>query len=133
MKPIDVKALEKAIRKYLPKELLVENELAQEDHTSVALDNHSKVQQTEAVKPEAEQAEDEKPEASDFENYRIKVHAMKTNLANIGAMTVSDMAKQLELALKKDNNVSYVQENHEQFLKAYEKVTVAVKAYIEKE
>ena len=70
-------------------------------------------------------------EESDFENYRIKVHAMKSNLANIGAMTASDMAKQLELALKNENNVSYVQEHHEEFMAAYEKVVSEVKTYIE--
>ncbi|MDD6037021.1 MAG: hypothetical protein PUC30_12695 [Lachnospiraceae bacterium] len=59
-------------------------------------------------------------EESDFENYRIKIHAIKSNLANIGAMGVSDMAKKLELALKKENNVSYVQENHEEFMAVYE-------------
>ena len=70
-------------------------------------------------------------EASDFENYRIKIHAMKANLANIGAMTVSDMAKRLELALKNENNVSYVQENHDEFMTAYERVVSEVKTYIE--
>ena len=70
-------------------------------------------------------------EASDFENYRIKVHAMKSNLANIGAVSVSEMAKQLEHALKDENNVSYVQEHHEEFLTVYEKVESEVKTYIE--
>ena len=70
-------------------------------------------------------------EESDFENYRIKVHAMKSNLANIGAMTASDMAKQLELALKNDNNVSYVKENHGEFMAVYENVVSEVKTYIE--
>ena len=60
-------------------------------------------------------------EESDFENYRIKIHAMKSNLGNIGAMTVSDMAKQLELSLENDNNVSYVKENHGKFMAAYER------------
>ena len=31
-------------------------------------------------------------------------------------MIVSDMAKQLELALKNENNVSYVRENHDEFM-----------------
>ena len=70
-------------------------------------------------------------EESDFENYRIKVHSMKSNLANIGAVTASDMAKQLELALKHENNVSYVQEHHEEFMAAYERVVSEVKTYIE--
>ena len=56
---------------------------------------------------------------------------MKSNLANIGAVSVSEMAKQLELALKKDNNVSYVQEHHDEFMAVYEKVVSEVKTYIE--
>ena len=70
-------------------------------------------------------------EESDFENYRIKIHAMKANLANIGAMVVSDMAKRLELALKNDNHVSYVQESHDEFMAVYEKVVSEVKTYME--
>ncbi|MGN1084840.1 MAG: Hpt domain-containing protein, partial [Lachnospiraceae bacterium] len=70
-------------------------------------------------------------EESDFEKYRIKVHAVKTNLANIGAMQVSEMAKQLELALKIDNNVTYVQEHHEEFMAIYESVVSEVETYLE--
>lgn len=70
-------------------------------------------------------------EASDFENYRIKVHAIKTNLANIGAGRVSEMAMQLELALKLDKNETYVQEHHEEFMKLLEKVMSEVERYLE--
>ena len=70
-------------------------------------------------------------EESDFENYRIKIHAIKTNLANIGAGSVSEMAKQLELALKNENNISYVQAHHEEFMAVYENVLSEVRTYIE--
>ena len=70
-------------------------------------------------------------EESDFDNYRVKVHAMKSNLANIGAKNTSDMAKRLELALKNDNDVSYVQENHDKFMKEYGRVVSEVKTYME--
>ena len=70
-------------------------------------------------------------EESDFENYRIKIHAVKTNLANIGAMKVSEMAKQLELSLKIENNVSYVQKHHEEFMATYERVVSEVETYME--
>ena len=72
-------------------------------------------------------------EESDFENYRIKIHAVKTNLANIGATSVSEIAKQLELALKNENDVSYVQEHHDEFMAAYRNVVAEVKAYIANE
>ena len=56
---------------------------------------------------------------------------MKSNLANIGAKNTSDMAKRLELALKNDNDVSYVQENHDKFMKEYGRVVSEVKKYME--
>ena len=67
---------------------------------------------------------------SDFDNYRIKVHAIKTNLANIGAMEASDMAKELELAIKNDNNIAYVQEHHAEFIAVFAQVLDEVKAYL---
>ena len=39
--------------------------------------------------------------------------------------------KKLQLALKNENNVSYVRENHEEFMAAYERVVSEVKTYIE--
>ena len=68
-------------------------------------------------------------EDCDFENYRIRVHSMKTNLANIGATKVSEMAKQLELALQ-ENRVSYVKEHHEEFMEIYERVRLEVQTYL---
>lgn len=69
-------------------------------------------------------------EASDFENYRIKVHAVKTNLANIGATQVSEMAKQLELAIKTEHDIDYVREHHSQFLAVFRQVVDEVKTYL---
>ena len=156
-KPIIAVKLEKMIRKYLPAELLLRNDLGQKEEISVSSDDHVKGAQAENGLVDWKKGkllcmEDEDfyremlqtfldshsdmqlsryYEESDFENYRIKVHAMKSNLANIGAVSVSEMAKQLELALKNDNNVSYVQEHHEEFMTVYEKVESEVKAYIE--
>ena len=70
-------------------------------------------------------------EKSDFENYHIKVHAIKTNLANIGAVKVSEKAKQLELAIKLNNNVTYVREHHEEFMAIYARVVSEVATYLE--
>ena len=130
------------IQKYLPKELLLKNELRQKEEIPDESDTHAKVAQSENglvdwKKGRALCMEDEEfyrevlqilldsnydmelrkyYDESDFENYRIKIHAIKSNLANIGAVSVSDMAKQLELALKNENNVSYVRENHDEFM-----------------
>ncbi|MDD6810994.1 MAG: ATP-binding protein, partial [Lachnospiraceae bacterium] len=156
-KPIIAAKLEKMIQKYLPEELLLKNELGQKEEILVESGDSVKAAQSENCLVDWKEGRlfcmnDEEfyremlqtfldspsamelrryYEESDFENYRIKIHAIKTNLANIGAMTASDMAKQLELALKNENNVSYVQENHEEFMKAYERVVSEVKTYME--
>ena len=156
-KPIIAVKLEKMIQKYLPAELLLRNDLGQKEEIPVESGDHDKGAQSENGLVDWKKGkllcmEDEEfyremlqtfldshsdiqltryYEESDFENYRIKVHAMKSNLANIGAVSVSEMAKQLELALKKDNNVSYVQEHHDEFMAVYEKVVSEVKTYIE--
>ena len=72
-------------------------------------------------------------DASDFQNYRIKVHAMKTNLANVGAVEVSEVAKKLELALKNENDEQYVKKHHEEFMILYQLVVDAVEEYLKQE
>lgn len=155
-KPVIAEKLEKMIQKYLPAELL-RNDLGQKDEIPVTSAEHDNDAQSENGLVDWKKGrllcmEDEdfyreilqtfldSPsamelrryyEVSDFENYRIKVHAMKSNLANIGAVSASEMAKQLELALKNENDVSYVQEHHEEFLTVYEKVESEVKTYME--
>jgi signal transduction histidine kinase/DNA-binding NarL/FixJ family response regulator/HPt (histidine-containing phosphotransfer) domain-containing protein len=57
--------------------------------------------------------------AQDWENYRITVHALKSTSLTIGAAELSEQAKALEMACK-ENNIAYVQENHEQVLERYE-------------
>ena len=156
-KPIIAVKLEKMIRKYLPEELLLENDLGQKEEIPVESGEHVKDAQSEDSfvdwnKGKALCMGDEEfyrdilqifidspsamelrqyYEEADFEKYRIKIHAIKSNLANIGAMVPSDMAKQLELALKNENNVSYVQENHDEFMTVYERVVAEVKTYLE--
>ena len=156
-KPIIAANLEKMIQKYLPEALLLTNALGKKEEIPAESGVHSQGKQSENSLVDWKKGkllcmEDEEfyremlqifldspsamelrryYEESDFENYRIKIHAMKSNLANIGAVIVSDMAKQLELALKNENNVSYVQENHDEFMAVYEKVVSEVKTYIE--
>ena len=145
------------IQKYLPEELLLKNDLGQKEEILVEFGNYVKDAQSENSlvdwkKGKVYCMDDEEfyremlqtfldspsamelrryYEESDFENYRIKIHAIKTNLANIGAVSVSEMAKQLELALKNENNVSYVQAHHEEFMAVHENVVSEVRTYIE--
>jgi len=69
-------------------------------------------------------------EICDWENYRIKVHAVKTNLASIAADGASEMAKRLEYALKNNNDIAYVQEHHDEFILMYRRVQADVEAYL---
>ena len=71
--------------------------------------------------------------AEDFENYRIKIHAAKTNLMNIGAKESSELAKKMELSLKNGEGTDCVKEHHEEFLAIYHKVVLAVKEYMDSE
>ena len=156
-KPIIAAKLENMILKYLPEELVLKADLGQKEENPVESDGHIKDEQAENGLVDWKEGKalclgDEDfyreilqtflvshsdaelrryYEESDFENYRIRIHAVKTNLANIGAMKVSEMAKQLELALKIENNVSYVQEHHEEFMATYERVMSEVERYIE--
>ena len=157
-KPISLPKLEEVILKYLPKEL-VEKENAHgaeekaeyiEKYASVSGD----VKNADLVDWEKGRALCANNEAffrellgvftetkhdlelerylkeEDFENYRIKVHATKTNLANIGATEASEMAKKLELSIKTDNNIDYVREHHREFISVYRQVVEAVKTYL---
>ncbi len=65
-----------------------------------------------------------------IDNYRIKVHAMKSSAALIGAMTLSEKAKELEYAAK-DENVEYVSANHQEFLDEWNTYKEKLSIFIE--
>jgi HPt (histidine-containing phosphotransfer) domain-containing protein len=58
-------------------------------------------------------------EAQDWANYQITVHALKSTSLTIGAVELSEQAKALEMAYK-ENNITYVQDNHIGVLEHYE-------------
>ena len=156
-KPIAVAKLEEAILKYLPEELIDKGASQQKAPVDIPKPSESEKPQTHHVdwkkgriycmnnedffreilgifvESESDRELDRYLESSDFENYCIAVHAVKTNLANIGAMGASDMAKQLELAIKTENNVAYVQEHHAEFITVFRQVMDEVKAYLANE
>lgn len=57
----------------------------------------------------------------DFHNYTIKVHSLKSTAANIGAMQLSAMAKEHEMA-GKEERYEFIEEQSEHLLEAYQKV-----------
>ena len=153
-KPIDVSKLEAMILKYLPKELIDKGTSVKEHSADTVKSVAGKRMEAYYVdwekgrnrcmndeefyreilgmmlKSESDLELEQYFEESDFNNYRIKVHAIKSNLANIGAMEASDMAKQLELAIKTDHNVAYVQEHHAEFIAVLRQVFDEIKEYL---
>ncbi|MBP5186775.1 MAG: response regulator [Clostridiales bacterium] len=57
-------------------------------------------------------------ESSDFKNYEILVHALKSTSKMIGAGVLSDKAKQLELAAK-EKKEEFIKENHYPMMSEY--------------
>lgn len=59
--------------------------------------------------------------SSEWNNYRVYVHALKSTSLTIGADELSEHAKALELAVKEGND-SFVKEHHEAFMQEYDKL-----------
>lgn len=60
-------------------------------------------------------------EACDWKEYAVKVHALKSTSLTIGAERLSEQAKALEQAGKKED-VEYIRENHDKLLHMYEEI-----------
>ncbi len=54
-------------------------------------------------------------ENEDWKNYTVKVHALKSSSLLIGAVELSDEAKELEMAGKRDD-IDYIRTNHEKVM-----------------
>lgn len=65
-------------------------------------------------------------------NYTIQIHGMKGQLYNIGANALADLAKELELAGKKEQ-VAYIQEQLPIFIKEYHQFIESLKQYLQKQ
>ena len=58
---------------------------------------------------------------ADWKNYVIEVHAVKSMMLGIGAVALSEQAKNLEFAGKAEN-IAYIQEHHKEMLTEYQRV-----------
>ncbi|MBQ8983894.1 MAG: DegV family EDD domain-containing protein [Lachnospiraceae bacterium] len=56
--------------------------------------------------------------AEDWDNYTIKIHALKSSARLIGAIELGDKAQLLENA-GKEGNISYIHEQHSEFMQNY--------------
>ncbi len=158
-KPIVASKLEEVLRRYLPDELIVQplsnkDTLEEQDSQEQSMDETEQSPQKELVdwNKGIRQSMDDKDfyreiltmflnahsdeqlnnlyETGDWKNYHIKIHAVKTNLANIAADEASEMAKQLEYALKNNNDIDYIQAHHEEFIQVYYHVRDQVNDYL---
>ena len=57
----------------------------------------------------------------DWENYRISVHALKSTSLNIGAVELSQRAKELELAAK-GGEIDFIRSHHQEVMEKYAKL-----------
>lgn len=64
-------------------------------------------------------------ERKDFERYGIEMHGLKNAMKSIGAVTLSDAAKEQEFAVK-ENNLQLVDEKVESVLAQYQEVVDAL-------
>ncbi len=71
-------------------------------------------------------------EEHDYENYQIEVHAVKSAMAGIGAMELSEMAKRHETAVKQ-GDYAYVAQHINELLDAYAVVLDEAEKMVDKE
>ena len=144
-KPIIADKLEELIRKRLPAGLLMEKAPVEDGEAEAGLIDWEKGKKycmdqedfyREILETVLESSSDKELEeyfsASDFENYRIKIHSVKSNFASIGATEASKKAKELEYALKNDHDVAYVREQHGEFIVLYGRIMKAIEERLKK-
>lgn len=143
-KPIDSRALEKAIMKHLPKQIMFEPEINDvvEDNESMpeelnwiyeveqinvdeGIKNSGGISQfifslklfTETIEGNARVIKDAY-ESGDIRLYTIKVHALKSSFRIIGALNMSKLAESLEDAGNKEN-LEYIDKYTDELLNGY--------------
>ena len=152
-KPIDSKALERTLMKYLPKEKIItdfKDEGAQEE-TLPEVDEFEPMRLA-GINPDVglrfcqgdkdlyrsiiidyAQTSDEKMKnivdylaKEDWKNYGISVHALKSTSKTIGASDLSDIALHLEMAAN-ESDASLIRAEHDTMIDLYKKVVAAIR------
>lgn len=67
-------------------------------------------------------------EAENWPDYAVKVHALKSTSLTIGAEELSEQAKALEQAGKRED-IPYIQENHQKLLEMYDNVCRSIAGF----
>ena len=66
-----------------------------------------------------------------WKNYTVAVHGTKSSMLNIGAVELSEMAKNLEQA-GKEEDITYIHKHHEEMLMEYERVLALISDWFAK-
>lgn len=69
-------------------------------------------------------------EEEKWDKYRILVHALKSTSLSIGAVALSESAKELEFAAKEDR-IDYIKEHHETMMENYQAILAEITAALE--
>ena len=139
-KPIEISVLERVLRRNLPEEKLV---FQTKEHTTPETTDNlvigdldvrqgllycgGKQQYLDILKMYYEQATEKLQELEtlydkqNWKDYTIKVHALKSTMRSIGANILSEKAKALEAAGKKED-IGYILENHADMVTEYHRV-----------
>ncbi len=153
-KPIELQALDRILRTYLPENLIqpvgddnnvvsdrkskrVANETLAMFNTDVGLMYTGGVEEIyleildSYVQKSVEKCQHIKllHEQRDWKNYVIEVHALKSTSMSIGAVRLSELAKELELA-GKNGEYKVIEEKNEGLLRMYEEVIEIVREYV---
>ncbi len=154
-KPIELTALDRVLRTWLPKELIkapTEDEFNTEDKRKTAVqseenpalfdsktglfytggDEEAYLEILEMYVNKAKPKQDyiqKLFEEKSWKNYVIEVHSLKSTSLTIGSKPLSELAKKLELAGKSEN-YRLIEENHASMIELYEKVAKIASEYI---
>jgi len=79
------------------------------------------------IESEMEQALELSYDNSDWGNYTISVHGIKSAMRSIGATELSEEAKRLEAA-GKEGRIQYISEHHREFLMQYKQLFLKLQA-----
>lgn len=142
-KPIETMTLERVLCKLLPKSSITyvseEKEAVKADERKTNFDRNAGLQycrgdemfyrellaqfHSESVKKR--QMIEADYEQKNMEDYRIRVHALKSTAKMIGAENLSDLAKDLEMAAK-EKDWDFIEKNHKEVLDQYAAAVVEI-------
>lgn len=67
-------------------------------------------------------------QAKDWKNYTIKIHALKSNMNSVGAFPLGELARELEMAGKREDG-GFIQERHESVMEKYQQLIERIKKH----